>query len=160
MDAADHAAAGRGACHLLDLGLAVDRVERHPKREGRGDVALLLDGVSIGDAVGRGASLERGQRLVHRGDVEAAAQRGQELEDFRRRIGLHGVEDLAVRQRLGEGQIVLAHHVEVEDEAWPLFLAALQKLTDTCGHLSELPSPGWRREAASSEPPVMRAARG
>src|SRR5262249_13345404 len=45
MDAADHAAAGRGARNLLDLGLAVDRVERHAERAGGGNVALLLDRV-------------------------------------------------------------------------------------------------------------------
>jgi hypothetical protein len=145
MDAADHAAAGCGARDLLDLGLAVDRVERHPERKGDGNVALLLDGISIGDALRRGAGFERSLRLVHRGNIEAAAERGEELEYLGRRIGLHGVEHLAVRQRLGEGQIVLAHDVKVDDEARPLVLAALQKFTDACGHLSELPSPEWRR---------------
>ena len=38
---------------LLDLGLAVDREQADAQREGARNVALLLDGVAIGDAVGR-----------------------------------------------------------------------------------------------------------
>ena len=46
-------AAGRRAGDLLDLGLAVDREEAHAERVGARDVALLLDRVAEGDAVGR-----------------------------------------------------------------------------------------------------------
>ena len=119
MDAADHARAGRGARDLLDLGLAVDREQRDAELEGGGDLALLLDGVAVGDAVRRGAGGQHRLGLAHRGDVEARAELGQELEDLRRRIGLHGVEHLAVGQRLGERQVVLAHDVEVDHEAGP-----------------------------------------
>ena len=54
-DAAEHLGAGRRAGDLLDLGLAVDREEAHAERIGARDVALLLDGVAVGDAVGRGS---------------------------------------------------------------------------------------------------------
>ena len=54
---------------------------------------------------------------LDRGDVEAGAELGQQLQDLRRRIGLHGVEDARVGQRLGEGEVVVAHDVEVDHEA-------------------------------------------
>ena len=92
VDTADHPAAGRRARHLLDLGLAVDREQRDAEAEGLGDLALFLDGVAVGDPVGRRAGGEHVVRLGDRGDVEAAAQPDQQLEDFRRRIGLHRVE--------------------------------------------------------------------
>ena len=57
-DAAEDLRAGRGARDLLDLLAGVDREEADAAREGRGDVALLLDGVAVGDAVGRGAGGE------------------------------------------------------------------------------------------------------
>src|SRR6185312_9862692 len=38
---------------LLDLGLAVHGIEADAQREGTRDVALLLDGVAVGDAVRR-----------------------------------------------------------------------------------------------------------
>ena len=40
MDAADHAAAGRGARDLLDLGLAVDREQRDAERDRRAAISL------------------------------------------------------------------------------------------------------------------------
>ena len=52
-DAAKHACARRRAGDLLDLRRAVDRKEIDAERIGAGDVALLLDGVAVGDAVGR-----------------------------------------------------------------------------------------------------------
>ena len=50
------------------------------------------------------------------------AELGQQLEDLRRRIGLHRVEDLGVGQRLGEGEIVVAHDIEVDHEAGSVVL--------------------------------------
>ena len=134
MDAADHPRAGGGARDLLGLGLAVDREQGDAEPVGSGDLALLLDGVAIGDAVRRGAGGEHRLGLAHRGDVEAGAELGQELEDLRRRIGLHGVEDLAVGQRLGEGSVVLADDVEVDHEAGPFIVAVLEEFADACGH--------------------------
>ena len=89
--------AGRGAADLLDLGLAVDREQADAEREGARDVALLLDGVAEGDAVGRGAGREHHLDLGDRGGVEAGAERGEERQQLRRRIRLHGVEHPAVR---------------------------------------------------------------
>ena len=117
-DAAEHAAAGRRAGDLLDLGLAIDRVEADAERVGAGDVALLLDRVAIGDAVGRGAGRQHHLDLGDRGGVEAGAELGQQRQHFRRRVGLHGVEHARVGQRLGEGGVVVADDVEVDDQAW------------------------------------------
>ena len=118
MDAADHAAAGRGARDLLDLGLAVDGKQRDAEPEGGGDLALLLDGVAVGDALGRARRRRaRPRSRCTEATSKQRAELGQQLEDFRRRIGLDGVEHLGVRQRLGEGQVVLAHDVEVEHQA-------------------------------------------
>ena len=77
MDAADHPAARRGTRHLLDLGLAIDGEQRDAEPEGRRDLALLLDGVAVGNALGRRARGEHGLGLAHRGDVEAAAETGE-----------------------------------------------------------------------------------
>ena len=156
MDAADHAAAGRGARHLLDLGLAVDREQRDAEPEGFGDLALFLDGVAVGDAVRRRAGGEHLVGLGQRGDVEAAAEIGQQLEDFRRRIGFDGVEHLGVRQHLGEVLIVLAHDVEIDDEAGSVIGAMLEKFADACGHATQLPDPAG---GVAAEVNLLRRAR-
>ena len=77
MDAADDPAARRGARDFLHLGFAIDREQGHAKLESLGDLALFLDRVAVGDAVGGGAGRERSVGLGDRGDVEAAAKLGQ-----------------------------------------------------------------------------------
>ena len=104
---------------LLDLGLAIDREEAHAELEGARDVALLLDRVAEGDAVGRRAGVERQLDLDDGGRVEARAELGQELEHLRLRVGLHGVEHARVGERPGELGVVVAHDVEVDDQAGP-----------------------------------------
>jgi hypothetical protein len=147
MDAADDAGARRRAGDLLDLGFAVDRVQRHPEPEGGCDLGLLLDRIAVGDALGRGAGGDYRVGLAHRGDIEAGAELDQELEDVGRRIGLYGVEHLAVGQRPGEGQVVLAHDIEIDHETGSFVLAVLQEFTDACCHLDLAPYPAWRRAA-------------
>ena len=107
----------RGARDLLDLRLAIDGIQPHAELEGAENVALFLDRVAEGDAVGRRAGGQRLLDLDHRGAIEAGAELGEQRQDFRRRIGLDGVEHARVRQRLGEGGIIVAHDVEVDDEA-------------------------------------------
>ncbi len=141
VDAADDAGAGGRAGDLLDLGLAVDRVKRHSQRKGGRDLALLLDRIAVGDALGQRAGGERRLRLGNRGDVETGAELGQELEDVGRRIGLDRVEHLAVGQRPGKRQVVLAHHVEIDHQAGAVVLAVLQEFTDACGHRDLAPYP-------------------
>ena len=122
-DAAEHLGAGRRAGDLLDFGLAVDRVEADAERVGARDVALLLDRVAVGDAVGRGAGGQHHLDLGDRGGVEAGAELGQQRQHFRRRVGLHRVEHAGVGQGLGEGVVVVAHDVEVDDKAGPFVVA-------------------------------------
>ena len=139
-EAAEHLGAGGGAADLLHLGLAVDREQADAERVGARDVALLLDRVAEGDAVGRGAGREHHLDLGDRGGVEAGAERGEQRQQFGRRVRLHGIEHPAVRQRLGKGLIVVAHDVEVDDEAGAIvvarFAAAAQKVADALGHWS------------------------
>jgi len=67
-DAAEDLRAGGGAGDLLDLLARVDGKEADAARVGCGDVALFLDGVAVGDAVGAGAG---GKRHVDLGDAGA-----------------------------------------------------------------------------------------
>ena len=133
-DAAEHFRAGRRAGDLLDLGLAVDRVKAHAERVGARDVTLLLDRVAIGDAVGRRAGRERHLDLGDRSGVEAGAKLRQEREHFRRRIGLHGVEHAGVGQGLRKHRVVVAHDIEVDDEARPVIAAIAQEVADALSH--------------------------
>ena len=80
-------------------------------------------------------------RLVYRGHIEAAAETGQKLEDFRRRVGLDGIEHLGVRQHLGEVLVVLAHDIEVEDEAGSDIGTLLEEFADACSHVHLTPYP-------------------
>src|SRR6516165_2945360 len=57
-DATKHAGVGRRAGDLFHFGLAVHRKETDAERKSARDVAFLLDGVAVGDAVGCGASRE------------------------------------------------------------------------------------------------------
>ena len=127
-----------------------------PKPEGFGDLALFLDGVAVGDAVRRGAGGEDLMGLGQRGDIEVAAEIGQELEDFRRRIGLHRVEHLGVRQHFGEVLVVLPHDVEIDDEAGSVIGTMLEKFADTCGHATQLPDPAG---GVAAEVNLLRRAR-
>ena len=140
-DAAEHLGTGRGAGNLLDLGLAIDGEQPHAERIGARDVALLLDRVAIGDAVRRRAGCEHHLDLGDRGGIEAGAEPGQQRQHLRRRVRLHGIEHPAVRHRLGEGLIVVAHDVEIDDQARPVVTAIAQKITDALSH-GALPTKG------------------
>ena len=133
-DAAEHARARRGAGDLLDLGLAIDREQAHAERIGARDVAFLLDRVAERDAIGAGTRGERHLDLRHGGRVEARAERGEQRQHLGRGIGLHGVEHARVGQSLGEGLIVLAHDVEVDDKTRPVVGIAAQEVADARGH--------------------------
>src|SRR5262249_49723481 len=75
------------------------------------------------------------------GDVEAAAEPGEQLEDLRCGVGLDGIEHFAVGQRLGEIEIVLADDVEVDYQTRSVIAALLEKFADACGHRHPLPDP-------------------
>src|SRR6202050_3270228 len=157
MDSANHPDAGGSACDLFDLGLAIDGKQRNAELGRGGDLALLLDGVAVGDAVRRGAGGEHRFGFADRGDVEAAAEPGKNLQDLRGRVRLDGVEHFAVRQRLSEALIVLADDVEVEHEAGAVLDAMLEKFADACRHCDATP-PSGRRRSRLVEPPATGVA--
>ena len=90
------------------------------------------------NSVGARAGGQRHFDLGYRGRVEARAQRRQQGEHLRRGIGLHRIEDARVGQRLGEGAVIVAHDVEIDDEAWAnvaaFKTARAQKFLNTIGH--------------------------
>ena len=101
-----------------------------------------------------GAGRERHFDLGDRSGVEAGAERGKERQHLRRRVGLHGVEHARVGQRLGEVLVVVAHDVEIDDEARHVVLVVglpiAQEFTDARGH-GRSPYPGSMGLAARIE---------
>ena len=157
--AAEDARARRGPRDLLDLGLAIDGEQPHAELEGARHVALLLDRVAEGDAVGRGAGREHRLDLGDRGRVEAGAEIGEKAQDLGRGICLHGVEDARVRQRIGEGAVILGDHVAVDDEARSVLSALAKKGANPFGHLehpSTLRDPGRGRSLGGPTRPRRR----
>ena len=115
--AAEHLRARRDADELLQLRLAVEGEQAHALLVGPGDVLLLLDRVAEGDAIGRDAGGLHQLDLAARGGVELGAGRRQARQDLRRRVGLHGVEDVGRRQQLAHAAEVVLDHVEIDHEA-------------------------------------------
>src|SRR5690606_2897685 len=56
---AEHTAAWSSACDLLDFFNAIDRKQANAHLEGACNIAFLLDGVAIADAICRRASVKR-----------------------------------------------------------------------------------------------------
>ena len=139
-DSAEHFRARRRAGDLLHLGLAIHGEQADPERIGARDVLFLLDRVAEADAVGRRASGQRLLDLGHRGSVEARAEPSKQIENLGRRIRLDGVEHARVGQGAGEAQIILAHDVEIDDEAGPIFVVAREELLDAVSHERHPPS--------------------
>ncbi len=163
-DAAEDARTGGDAGNLLDLGLAIHGVEPDAEGMGARDVALLLDGVAIGDAVGGGAGGEHHLDLGDRGGIEAGAEPGQKRQHLRRRVCLHRVEHARVGQSLRKGRVIVPHHVEVDHEASlgvePAFAAVAQELTDARGHGALPHTARGRRIAPEMRVFGLSAARG
>src|SRR5262249_33394306 len=105
-----------------------------PEREGARDVTLLLDGVAIGNTVGRRPRGKHHLDLGDRGGIETGAEAGKQRQHFRRRVRLDGVEHPRVRQCAGERPVIVAYHLKIDHEAWSLVLAAAQKLMDALRH--------------------------
>ena len=117
---------------------------RDAERMRAGDVALLLDGVAVGDALRRGAGRQRHLDLGHGRRVEGRAERGEQRQDLGRRIGLDRIEDAAVGKRAGEGFEIAAHDVEVDDEARARRVVA-RRGTRGCGQSSSGECPHAKR---------------
>ena len=141
-DAAEDAGSRGGAGDLVGLLDAVDGEHADAAREGGGDVALLLDGVAEGDAVRGRAGGERHVDLGHGGAVERRAELGEELQHGRIGVRLDRIEDAAVGERLRKRRIVLAHDIEVDDEAGALGASESKKVADTVSHSQGTPQAG------------------
>src|SRR6267378_65753 len=133
-EAAEHARTRRGTRNLLNLGLAVDREQPDPEREGARDVTLLLYGVAIGNAVGRRARGKHHLDLRDRGGIETGTEAGEQRQHLRRRVRLDGVEHPRVRQCAGERPVIVAYDLKIDHEARSVVLAAAQKLMDALRH--------------------------
>ncbi len=137
-NAAEHPGAWGCAGDLLDLRGAIGCKQANPEREGARNVALLLDRVAIGNTLGRRARRKHHLDFGYGSAIEARAERGQQRQHFRSRVGFHRVEHTAVRQRLGEALIVVAHDFQVDDEArldvQALFATIAQEFLNTFGH--------------------------
>ena len=132
--AAEHARAGRHAGELLQLGLAVEGEQAHALLVGPGDVLLLLDGVAEGDAVHGDAGRLHELDLAAARGVELRAGGRQARQDLRRRIGLHGIEDVGRRQELAHAPEVVLDDVEIDHQARRLGLLLSEITKNTLGH--------------------------
>ncbi len=128
---AEHAAAGSSAGYLLDFFNAIDCIKANTQLESARNIALLLDGVAIGDTVWRRACFQSHFDFSNRSGIEARAERSEQAQDFRRRICLHRIEDARIGQSLLEALIVVAHDVGVDDEARTVRTAGVEEVDDT-----------------------------
>ena len=101
---------------------------------GARDVPFLLDRVAEADPIRRRAGGEREFDLGDRGRVEARAEIGEQVQDLGRRIGLYRVEHPRVGQRVGEAEIIVAHDVEIDDEAWSVLAVGGEEFLDAIRH--------------------------
>ena len=116
-DAADQRGAGRGVGDLSELLGAVEREQRDAAPPGVLDRSVLLHGVAEGEQPRVGSGREAHVDLAGTGDVEAAAEPGEQPQQFGRGARLHRVVHLGVGQRLAQGPVLFGDHVEVEQQA-------------------------------------------
>ncbi len=133
-DAAEHGSARGGRRELVELGLAVEGEQPDAAPIGIGDVALLLDGVAVGDARRLDAGGEAEIDLARARDVEIGAEARQPLDQLGRRVGLDGIEDAGDRQRLGQLAVIVLDAVEVDDQARGVGVLVGEESEDTLGH--------------------------
>ena len=116
-DAAIDAGAGRGLGQLVQLARAVEREQVHAQPVCGPDISGLLDGVAEREPPGGRAGGEAIPDLVDAGAIEGRADAHEQRDDLGRGVGLDRVIDRRLRQQAGEGEIVLPHDIEVDDEA-------------------------------------------
>ncbi len=139
-DAAEDFGARCNAGDFFNFFDGVDREEPDAKRKGTCNVLLLLDRIAIGNAGGICPGCQNHFNFCRRCTVKGRPKAFQKVQDLRRRIGFHRVIDRGVRQRLGESFKVLAHNVQIDHNAWAIFVASSQEVADTLAH-GEIPFP-------------------
>jgi hypothetical protein len=107
---------------------------RMPSAKARAMSFSFLIVVAVADAIGRRAGGHRLLDFDDRSSVETRAEPDQQIEDRRIGIGLDGVEYARVRQRLGEPVIILAHDVEIDDQARSVLAMVRQEIHDAIRH--------------------------
>jgi len=136
---------GAARAIFLNFHAAVDGEEPHAELVGARDIALLLDRVAKGDssAVAPAAStisIRRGRRYRSWSRAQRGAS-GSPAPDC-----LHRVEYPCVGQRLGEGEIVFADNLKVDDQARAFLASSLEEFADTFSQFFvsfiPVPSPG------------------
>ena len=147
--AAEHARARRRARNLLDLLDAVDGEEADAERKGAGDVPLLLDGVAEGDTVSGCPRIKRHLDFGNRRGVEGRAHRSEQAQDLGRRVRFHRVIDSGIGESLLEGAEIVAHDVEVDDEARAIRTSGGEEVEDALGCHLVSPFAHWRAQASS-----------
>ncbi len=133
-DAAEHLRARGGLGQLVQLGLAVERIEPHAQRIGGRDIDLLLDRVAERDVLRRGAGGQRHADFRDAGGVEARAQAGQPRQDLGRRVGLHRVIDVRIGHRPADVGIILFDDIQVEHQARRSGSSVFQELCNFVSH--------------------------
>ena len=100
----------RGLGDVAQVGFGVGGEQAHAFFIEVANVARLLDGVAVADALGADAGGHDLVQLVDRGDVEARALVTQQLDDLDGRVGLDRVVDL------GEGEAGAQLIVGISDD--------------------------------------------
>lgn len=119
---------------LPEFRLGVERVQAHALLERPGDIALLLDGVAVRDAVGGGAGSQHHLDLAAAGGIEGRAEPGEQFEDLRCRIGLHRVVHVGNRQIAAQRAIVVGNHVEIDHQQGGVGTSLGEVTVDLGGH--------------------------
>ncbi|MNT36943.1 hypothetical protein D3C72_1730570 [compost metagenome] len=119
--------------------MAVDGKEIDAERMRPGNVPFLLDRVAVGDPASGRTGVERHLDFGDGSAIEARAERSEQLEDLRLRVGLDGIVDRAVGQGVTECTVVRTHDVEVDHEAGTFGTSGIDEVEDTSGGHGSIP---------------------
>ena len=121
---------------------AINGVEADTERIGAGDVAFLLDGVAIGNAVRGCTGGQNHLDFGNGGRVEARSELCEQGQNFGGRICLHGVVHAAFRQSAGQALEVLTHHFQINDNERLVGSGGAEKVVNSISHhIGGLPGP-------------------
>ena len=112
-----------------------DGEQLHAQLMSARDVALLLDGVAEGDAVGGSAGCQHQLDLRHRRAVEGGAEVGEELQHFGSRVGL----DRVVRPDAGHRGRETFHRFHAHVTSCGRRQQNPSRVRASCGHLNHPP---------------------
>jgi hypothetical protein len=114
----------------LKLANAVKGKEIDTPSVGIGDFCFVLDGIAERQALSTDSQASAAVNLACARQIEIAAEFRDSGNDFRRRVGLDGVEDRRVRKGSAEPVILRPHDVEIDDDARGFWAALGEKTVD------------------------------